>query len=401
LPRHRFTPRVEELLARLGPAVDFAEAAAVVQLALGVRVSEATQRRRTYAAGAAALAVEAAELRRVEQELPVAAVPPPRLQLSLDATTVPLVGGAWTEVKLAAFADLVPAPAAEAAGAATLEAVDLSYAARWEPAAAFARTLTLEANRRGVDEAPLVVSPNDGAEWIQGVLDHLAPRAVRILDEPHAAEHLGRIADLAYGERTPAAVAWADTQRERLQREAPAGVLAELARCRERGPQPGTPAGPEGLAPADLLAREVAYCEQRADQIRYAAFRQAGYPIGSGIAESGHKVVVGRRFKGAGHHWAPAHLNPLLVLRTTACNDRWAASWPATWAERLRSSAAARRAAQRQRRGARLLVAAPTPAAPPPRPKLVVAGRPTAAHPWRRFSLQSSRPRASCSIPKW
>src|SRR5215211_8473482 len=125
LPRHRFTPRVEELLARLGPALDFAEAAAVLALALGVRVSEPTLRRRTYAAGAAALAVEEAELRRVEGEPPVAAAPPERLQLSLDATTVPLVGGAWTEVKLAAFAELVPQ--VDAAGRSTLGAVTLSY----------------------------------------------------------------------------------------------------------------------------------------------------------------------------------------------------------------------------------------------------------------------------------
>src|SRR5438067_6175811 len=231
LPRHRFTPRVEGLLARLGSAVDFAEAAAVLELALGVRVSEATQRRRTYAAGAAALAVEEAELRRVEEELPAAAAPPERLQLSLDATTVPLVRGAWTEVKLAAFADLVPG--VDPDGQAVLEATNLSYAARWEPADTFSRTATLEANRRGVDEAPLVVSPNDGAEWIQGVVDHLAPHAVRILDEPHAAEHLRAIAELVYGEGDPAAVAWTAAQRARLQCEPPAGVLAELARCRE------------------------------------------------------------------------------------------------------------------------------------------------------------------------
>src|SRR6266542_6505531 len=79
LPGHRFTPRVEELLARVGSAVGFADAAAVLELALGVRVSEATQRRRTSAAGAAALAVEEAELRRVEEALPVAAAPPERL----------------------------------------------------------------------------------------------------------------------------------------------------------------------------------------------------------------------------------------------------------------------------------------------------------------------------------
>jgi hypothetical protein len=398
LPRRRFTPRVEELLARLGHTVDFAEAAEVLELAVGVRVSEATQRRRTYAAGTAALAVEEAELRRVEEELPVAVAPPERLQLSLDATSVPLVGGAWTEVKLAALADLVPG--GEPGGPPALEAVNLSYAARWEPADRFSRTVTLEANRRGVDEAPLVVSPNDGAEWIQGVVDHLAPHAVRILDEPHAAEHLRTIAELVHGEGDPAAVAWTAAQRARLQGEPPAGVLAELARCREAGPRPGAPAGPDGLDPADRLAREVAYFEKRADQIGYAAFRRAGYPIGSGIAESGHKVVVGRRFKGAGHHWAPAHLNPLLVLRTATCNGRWSATWPAIWAEQLQRARAARRAAQQRRRLARARAALPAPVPVPPRPKQVVDGRPTAAHPWRRFSLQSSPRRAGVSVPK-
>jgi hypothetical protein len=383
----------------LGSAVDFAEAAAVLELALGVRVSEATQRRRTYAAGAAALAVEEAELRRVEEELPAAAVAPARLQLRLDATTVPLVGGAWTAVKLAAFADL--APGAARGGDALFEASNLSYAARREAADRFSRTVTLEANRRGVDEAPLVVRPNDGAEWIQGVIDHLAPHAVRILDEPHAAEHLRAIAELVYGEGEPVAVAWTAAQRERLKCEPPAGVLAELARCREQGPRPGAPVGPDGLDPVDRLAREVAYFEKRAGQIRYAAFRQAGYPIGSGIAESGHKVVVGRRCKGAGHHWAPAHLNPLLVLRTATCNHRWGATWPTIWAEQLQRARAARHAARQRLQQARAPRPPPAAAPPPPRPKLVIGGRPTAAHPWRRFSLQSSRPRASCSIPKW
>jgi hypothetical protein len=391
LPNQRFTPRVAEITARLGAAVDFAEAAALLRLVLGVEVSEITPRRQAYAAGTAALAVDEAALQRVEEGLPAAPDPPERLQVSLDATKVPLVGGAWTDVKLAAFAALVPGAAAED-GRPTLEAVRLSYAARWEPTASFGRTVTLEAQRRGVDEAGTLVSPNDGAEWIQGVLDLVAPRAVRILDEPHAAEHLGAIAGLVHGEGTPEAASWVASQRARLLEEGPAAVLAELARCRGQGPRPGTPPDAAGLDPAERLAREVRYFEQRADQLRYVDFRRAGYPIGSGIVESGHKVVIGRRFKGAGHHWAPAHLNPLLVLRTSICNDRWAETWPAIWAEQQRWVAAARRRAHQGRQAARAAPAPPpAPAAPAPRPKLVVDGRPTAAHPWRRFSLQPSR----------
>lgn len=73
------------------------------------------------------------------------------------------------------------------------------------------------------------------------------------------------------------------------------------------------------------LAREVTYFHTRAAQIRYAAFRQERYPIGSGIVESGHKVVISPRFKRAGQH--------LL------------------WMQQQETFTAARRLAQRQRQG--------------------------------------------------
>jgi hypothetical protein len=194
------------------------------------------------------------------------------MQISLDATKVPLVGGEWTDAKLGVIAELELVPAVDAEGPPTVEAVDLSYMARWEPAETFGRTLTLEAHRRGVEGARDLASPNDGAEWIQGVLDYMAPHAVRILDEPHAAEHLGTIALLVYGERTPAATAWVTTQRQRLLEEDPAPVLAALEQTLADGPRSGSPAGPDGLTPQKWLAREVAFFQKRADQIRYAAF---------------------------------------------------------------------------------------------------------------------------------
>ena len=408
LPNHRFTPRVEEVVARAGASLPFAEAADLLHCVVGVQVSEATQRRLTYAAGSAAVAVEETALARLEQQVPPVADAPARLQISLDATKVPLVGGEWTDAKLGVIAELVPAVPAE--GPPTVEAVNLSYTARWEPAETFGRTLTLEAHRRGVEEARDLASPNDGAEWIQGVLDYMAPHAVRILDEPHAAEHLGTIALLVYGERTPAALAWVATQRQRLREEDPAPVLAALEQALADGPRLGSPAGPEGLTPQQWLAREVAFFQKRADQIRYAAFRQARYPIGSGIVESGHKVIISPRFKRAGQHWAPAHLNPLLVLRTTICNERWVESWPLIWAQQQAATVVARQAAQQQRC---LAPSAEAPSVPSPVPEAVPAPslperapaaarvrscaraaarrRPAPDHPWRRPFLPDRR----------
>lgn len=105
LPNHRFPPRGEELLARLGSTVDVVEAAALLRVVLGLRVSEATLRQRTYAAGDAVLAVEMAAQQQALQGPTTVADPPARLHLSLDATKVPLVQGAWTDVKLAVFAE--------------------------------------------------------------------------------------------------------------------------------------------------------------------------------------------------------------------------------------------------------------------------------------------------------
>jgi hypothetical protein len=397
----RYTPRVAELVARLGATLPFAEAADLLEKVCGVQLSETTERRQAYAAGAAALAVETAELDRVERELPRAAAPPDRVQASFDATKVPLVGGDWTEIKLGVFSDLVPGR--EADGQPVWQATNHSYAARWEPADRFARTVTLEASRRGLDEAGLVVSPNDGADWIQGILDRIAPQAVRILDEMHAAEHLGVIAGLVFGVGTATAKAWVERQRTCLKTEPPAGVLAVLAHCLMRGPRPGTPPGEDGADPAHLLAREVAYFHKRADQIRYAEFRQQAYPIGSGTVESGHRVVIGARFKGAGQHWQPDHLNPLLVLRTTLCNGRWDATWPVIEAHRRTTARAACAQRQRRHRLARLVSclrqlpaplplaagsALPTPPAvpTPPSPASLPppAPRPRKSSPWRR-----------------
>jgi hypothetical protein len=361
---------VAELLARLGGAVPFAEARDLLHLVLGVRVSEAALRQRTYSAGRAALAAEAADPAGAART-PAA---PARVQLSLDATKVPLVGGAWTDVKLAAFADLAPD------GTAT----NLSYVARWEPAERFGGSITPEAQRRGVDEARLVVSPNDGAEWIQGNLDLVAHRAVRILDFPHAAEHLGVVAGLVCGEGTGEARAWAAAQRQALLDDGPAPLLAALAACQAQGPCAGARADAEGRTPAEQLAREVAYFTKRAAQLDYPTFRERGYPIGSGIAESGHKVVIAPRRKRAGQHWADHHLNPLLALRCAACNGRWDATWAVLWREQRRQAVVARRPARCGARPAARAAPVPPPATRP-HPKLVVAGRPAAAHPWRKF----------------
>ncbi len=119
----------------------------------------------------------------------------------------------------------------------------------------------------------------------------------------------------------------------------------------------------------------------------YPGFQAAGWPIGSGMVESGNKLVVEARLKGAGMHWAREQVNPMLARRKLVCSDRWQAGWPAV--------RTARRPAAGQRRRQRLQRVAEAPqqeqianvrALLASMPPTTIPGtcRPTANHPWKR-----------------
>src|SRR6185312_15769353 len=100
--------------------------------------------------------------------------------------------------------------------------------------------------------ADTVVAVADGARWCQQFYAYHLPAAIRILDFPHAAEHLSQAAGACFGP----------------------------------GPQ----------AEAWVVMRQVEhYLRERLPQLAYADFVAAGYPIGSGAVESANKRVVEAR----------------------------------------------------------------------------------------------------------
>ncbi len=344
----------------------------------GVTVSVETARRLTEAAGAVQGARETAAAARLSR---TSAAPPggppggPPVQLvSVDGAMVPLVGGEWAEARTLAIGTVT----GEAGGPPATGA--LSYCSRLTDAAAFADLAIVEARRRGTATAGTVVAVADGATRRQSFVDLHRPDAVRVLDFPHAVEHLGTAAQAACGAGSAAASEWLGLQAHALRHGAQEAVLAELARL--TGATTGTP---EARA---TCAQVLAYLTARREQIRSQAFAAAGYPIGSGCVESANKLLVEARLKGGGMHWARANVNPMLALRTLVANGRWAEAWPAIWTG-LRA-AARDRAAQRRRARAPVAARLPGPSAParprPPRAKTIVNGKPTAAHPWRRSS---------------
>jgi hypothetical protein len=332
LPGH-LTPSLAEQLVRLGAWLPFEPAARMLGYFSKVTVSAATARRRAEQAGAAYEAVRTAEVARLERELPLAPTGPALQQLSVDGAMVPLTGKRWGEVKLLAIGT-VEAPV-WGDDEWRVHASAVSYFGRMTDAETFGRLATVETHRRGTERAGRVCAGVDGAEWQQGFIDLHRPDAVRILDFPHAGEYVARAGQAVFGAGTDAMTEWLAEHLHALKHGAEATVLRVLAELRQRVAREGTP---EALA---VVATSLTYLEKRREQLRYAEFQAHGYPIGSGMLESGNKLVTEARLKGAGMHGAPAHVNPMIALRTLVCADRWDEGW-ALISTRLRAEALAR-----------------------------------------------------------
>lgn len=362
-----YTPRLTEAIARLGSLTSFREARDLLRELLRVRVSEATVRRVTETAGRTLVEKEQAEAERIRRGLLRPRGGGGRLQqVSVDGAMVPLVGGEWAEVKTVAIGQV------EQKGGLP-RARELTYFSRLADHDSFREQARVEFFRRATENAREVVAVTDGADWIQGFLDEHCPGALRIIDWGHAAGYVGQAGQALFGPGTADCSAWVESQLKELWSGDPAVVVGELARL-------------EGTSPdAVRLARQ--YLEKRLDQVRYAAFRAAAYPVGSGIVESANKAVVEARLKGRGRHWARANVDPLLVLRCASASHRWRSNWHAI---RDGLQPKHRRRPRPNPPSAPVSTTPPTalpPATPPPipRPKTIIAGRPTSAHPWKRF----------------
>lgn len=156
----------------------------------------------------------------------------------------------------------------------------------------------------------------DGADWEQNFIDFHCPQAVRILDFAHAAQHINPIGEHLHGEHTPESQAWLKERLHLLKHEGPDALLNEFETLQRKHPD------------IQVISSNLVYLKKRKAQLQYPLFQAQGWPIGSGIVESGNKLVVEARLKGAGMHWAEAHVNPMLALRNILCSNRWKEEWP-------------------------------------------------------------------------
>jgi hypothetical protein len=150
----------------------------------------------------------------------------------------------------------------------------------------------------------------DGAAWIWNVAEEVSPQALQIVDWFHAVQHLADAALALYPEDSDERKRqrWLKTYQNHLYLGSIHKIIAVLHR--------------QGRA--DLAG----YFETHQRRMQYLAFREQGFPIGSGTVESGVKQFK-QRLTGSGRRWKPDQANRMITLRAAVLSDDFDSLWRA------------------------------------------------------------------------
>ena len=255
---------------------------------------------------------------------------PALLLIGLDGARVqmrdpdPATGSRWREDKVATITSYAPGDGAEIEPKPLLT----THVATMEKSEAFGKMVRLEAERRGVNQAPLVIGIGDCGNWIDPLLEREFPGIPRIADWAHAEEHLHECGRAVCGPDEVAAAALSAPWVDLLWNGKVEEVIAHLKAQAERKGKPRASDGPQH--PRRVLARNVGYFENNKEHMNYPEYRKKGWPIGSGNTEAAAKQF-NKRVKGTEQFWSQQGAEAILGLRALWLSQdrRWQRYWSA------------------------------------------------------------------------
>lgn len=159
------------------------------------------------------------------------------------------------------------------------------------------------------DQVYTVLWLGDGAIHNWRLAEQLLPNAIQILDWYHAVKHAVDCGKAVLGEESPWLPLWQQRAEALLAAGEPNAFIAELMSCVA---SLSSRRKVEVLTALDDLIR---YYRTNAHRMRYALYREAGWPIASGAAESAHRHVLQVRMKRAGQRWAMRNARRMAGLR--------------------------------------------------------------------------------------
>jgi len=167
--------------------------------------------------------------------------------------------------------------------------------------------------RNGYGQYKETVLLSDGASWIKNIADELFPDAVLILDLFHLCENTYNYAKAIFGSDETKYRPWA----EYLVKLFKDGRKDEAIQILEAFKERKIPKGTVNL---------YNYVLSNFDRIDYKEYAEKGYYVGSGVIESGNKVVLQKRLKLAGMRWDESSAQNLLSLRSKYESELWCQS---------------------------------------------------------------------------
>jgi hypothetical protein len=308
----------------LSGRMEFGEARKVLDRIGQISISTSSVWRRTQRWGEQFKAVETAQ-RAVATASPARGVSvageirhQPEMGVAMDGAKVYIRKEAWKELKVGCVFDVQVRPTLDKPTGETLDlahAVHNTYVAHLGGPEVFGELVWAEARRRHWTQARDSIALGDGAPWIWNLMQEHFFDSRPAVDWYHATEHLAKVASLLKGEGTPAARQWRKAQEKPLFEGHADQIAARLLQAAQAHP-----------TLANDLRREAGYFQDNHRRMQYQELREDGFPIGSGMVESGCKRFRAR-FNGSGMRWSRPGIERLIPIRAAIMSQHFDQVW--------------------------------------------------------------------------
>jgi len=175
----------------------------------------------------------------------------------------------------------------------------------------FKKLLFESAASAGYGKVKNVVVIGDGAHWIWNMCKELFPDAECILDFYHLSENVYNYAKELYPNDENNYKRWAKCVIYYIETDQIKKALKKIADSPIRTREKVNVVNLEG------------YIKNNIDRINYLEYKNKDYYIGSGMIESGNKIVVQKRMKQAGMRWGSEGAQYMAALRAKHESKQW------------------------------------------------------------------------------
>ncbi len=217
-------------------------------------------------------------------------MPCEKMAFSADGAMVGLVHGEWAEVRTLVIGKIKEqTKKKKKPGEQEPRVGELSCFSRLVDAENFCQLAEVEMRRRRVLQAKEVCAVMDGADWLQEFVDMHREEAIRILDFPHAAEHLPSLLEALVKAGATFPPQMLTRCLHILKHRGPGFLLSRIDRL------------PPSLLQQNGIREHVGYLRKREALMQYPTFLKQGLPIGSGMVAHRQQTGRGSSSQGSGY----------------------------------------------------------------------------------------------------